>query len=231
MCFDSVVCAYRHRRRCHGKGHRRNQRAQSHRKDPFRFWAPHTHSFLFHVSSARFCSKNMFSLSRLFFFGITNMIGVDSCVFLIFTDKSLPENQTKRGEIDFFRTISKVLVYVFCSKRSVFEVVFFASHHNFWSTMAVVSAVRYGTRLGDLKNKQPTQRERHRERAWFFMINFGIFFSESLREWSPKKNPQILRVCHQAQIVFEVLGKRVFITNVKGTFLGMSESEEASKRR
>jgi hypothetical protein len=26
-------------------------------------------------------------------------------------------------------------------------------------------------------------------------------------------------------------GKRVFITNVKGTFLGMSESEEASKRR
>jgi hypothetical protein len=36
-------------------------------------------------------------------------------------------------------------------------------------------------------------------------INFGIFFSESLREWSPKKNPQILRVCHQAQIVFEVL--------------------------
>ena len=142
MCFDSVVCAYRHRRRCHGKGHRRNQRAQSHRKDPFRFWAPHTHSFLFHVSSARFCSKNMFSLSRLFFFGITNMIGVDSCVFLIFTDKSLPENQTKRGEIDFFRTISKVLVYVFCSKRSFFEVVFFACHHNFWSTMAVVSELK-----------------------------------------------------------------------------------------
>ena len=26
-------------------------------------------------------------------------------------------------------------------------------------------------------------------------------------------------------------GTRVFITNVKGTFLGMSESEEASKRR
>ena len=25
--------------------------------------------------------------------------------------------------------------------------------------------------------------------------------------------------------------KRVFITNVKGTFFGMSESEEASKRR
>jgi hypothetical protein len=28
-----------------------------------------------------------------------------------------------------------------------------------------------------------------------------------------------------------IRGKRVFITNVKGTFLGMSESEEASKRR
>ena len=28
-----------------------------------------------------------------------------------------------------------------------------------------------------------------------------------------------------------LLGVRVFITNVKGTFLGMSESEEASKRR
>jgi hypothetical protein len=28
-----------------------------------------------------------------------------------------------------------------------------------------------------------------------------------------------------------VRGKRVFITNVKGTFFGMSESEEASKRR
>ena len=70
-----------------------------------------------------FCSKNMFSLSRLFFFGITNMIGVDSCVFLIFTDKSLPENQTKRGEIDFFRTISKVLVYVFCSKKIDFRAI------------------------------------------------------------------------------------------------------------
>jgi hypothetical protein len=28
-----------------------------------------------------------------------------------------------------------------------------------------------------------------------------------------------------------LVGNRVFITNVKGTFLGMSESEEASKRR
>jgi hypothetical protein len=31
--------------------------------------------------------------------------------------------------------------------------------------------------------------------------------------------------------VKEIGGKRVFITNVKGTFFGMSESEEASKRR
>ncbi len=30
---------------------------------------------------------------------------------------------------------------------------------------------------------------------------------------------------------FQKQGERVFITNVKGTFLGMSESEEASKRR
>jgi hypothetical protein len=29
----------------------------------------------------------------------------------------------------------------------------------------------------------------------------------------------------------DVWSMRVFITNVKGTFLGMSESEEASKRR
>jgi len=30
---------------------------------------------------------------------------------------------------------------------------------------------------------------------------------------------------------FYLVCKRVFITNVKGTFFGMSESEEASKRR
>jgi len=32
-------------------------------------------------------------------------------------------------------------------------------------------------------------------------------------------------------IYTHIQSKRVFITNVKGTFLGMSESEEASKRR
>ena len=32
-------------------------------------------------------SKIMFSLSSLFFFGITKTLGVDSCVFLIFTTR------------------------------------------------------------------------------------------------------------------------------------------------
>ena len=35
----------------------------------------------------------------------------------------MPENQTKRDEIDSFRTISKVLVYVFCSKRIDFRAI------------------------------------------------------------------------------------------------------------
>ncbi len=43
--------------------------------------------------------------------------------FLNLYDKSRPENQTKRGEIDSFRTISKVLVYVFCSKRIDFRAI------------------------------------------------------------------------------------------------------------
>jgi len=34
-----------------------------------------------------------------------------------------------------------------------------------------------------------------------------------------------------AKAAKSTVSKRVFITNVKGTFLGMSESEEASKRR
>ena len=38
-------------------------------------------------------------------------------------DKSLPKNQTKLDEIDLFRTISKVLVYVFCSKRIDFRAI------------------------------------------------------------------------------------------------------------
>ncbi len=43
--------------------------------------------------------------------------------FFCFYDKSRPESQTKRGEINFFRTISKVLVYVFCSKRIDFRAI------------------------------------------------------------------------------------------------------------
>ena len=63
----------------------------------------------------------MFSLSRLFFFGITNMIGF--LRFFNHYDKSRPENQTKRGEIDLFRKILKVLVYVFCPKRIDFRAI------------------------------------------------------------------------------------------------------------
>jgi len=33
------------------------------------------------------------------------MLGVDSCVFFNLYDKSRPENQTKRGEIDFFQAV------------------------------------------------------------------------------------------------------------------------------
>jgi len=43
---------------------------------------------------------------------------------------------------------------------------------------------------------------------------------------------QELLVLRQELLVLrQELCKRVFITNVKGTFFGMSESEEASKRR
>jgi hypothetical protein len=47
-----------------------------------------------------------------------------------------------------------------------------------------------------------------------------MFAVESGMAWAP--NPHI---------TFATRIMRVFITNVKGTFLGMSESEEASKRR
>ena len=61
--------------------------------------------------------KIMFSLSRLFFFGSGFLR------FFNLYDKSRPENQTKRGEIDLFRKILKVLVYVFCSKRIDFRAI------------------------------------------------------------------------------------------------------------
>jgi hypothetical protein len=51
------------------------------------------------------------------------MLGVDSCIFFNLYDKSRPENQTKRGEINSVRTMSKVLIYVFCSKRIDFRAI------------------------------------------------------------------------------------------------------------
>jgi hypothetical protein len=97
----------------------------------------------------------------------------NSLRFFNLYDKSLPENQTKRGEIDLFRTISKVLVYVFCSKRLDFRVILrntlatlvdcgvVTGTPPFWRVRRPfgargMSSVRYGTRLGDLKNKQST---------------------------------------------------------------------------
>jgi hypothetical protein len=86
---------------------------------------------LFHTISARppwyeerpqsTGSKIMFSL----FFYIKKNAGIHSGFLHFFNlyDKSRPENQTKRGEIDLFRTISKVLVYVFCSKRIDFRAI------------------------------------------------------------------------------------------------------------
>ena len=45
--------------------------------------------------------------------------------------------------------------------------------------------------------------------------------------------PRCLECSEPEQVSMEDTAgcKRVFITNVKGTFFGMSESEEASKRR
>ena len=66
------------------------------------------------------CSKIMFSLSSVaFFLNAPEWIPA----FFNLYDKSRPENQTKRGEIDFFRKISKVLVYVFGSKRIDFRAI------------------------------------------------------------------------------------------------------------
>jgi hypothetical protein len=52
---------------------------------------------------------------------------------------------------------------------------------------------------------------------------------------SPLQYLETFRAGAYPGIILSVLvaqwGNRVFITNVKGTFLGMSESEEASKRR
>ena len=49
-----------------------------------------------------------------------------------------------------------------------------------------------------------------------------LYYSGTSRHWC---------VRYYIDIYVYERGKRVFITNVKGTFFGMSESEEASKRR
>jgi hypothetical protein len=67
--------------------------------------------------------KIMFSLSRLFFFGITENARSGFMRFFNLYDKSRPENQTTRGEINSVRTLSKFLVYVFCSKRIDFRAI------------------------------------------------------------------------------------------------------------
>ncbi len=46
------------------------------------------------------------------------------------------ENQTKRGQIDSFRTISKVFVYVFCSKRKDFRAILRNTLGTLWSIRA-----------------------------------------------------------------------------------------------
>ena len=65
----------------------------------------------------------MFSLSSVILFWHYWNARSGFLRFFNLYDKSLPENQTKRGEIDSFRTISKVLVYVFWSKRIDFRAI------------------------------------------------------------------------------------------------------------
>ncbi len=62
---------------------------------------------------------SMFPLSQLFFLGSAEWIPA----FFNLYDKSRPENQTKLGEIDPFRKVLKVLVYVFCSKSIDFRAI------------------------------------------------------------------------------------------------------------
>ena len=49
------------------------------------------------------------------------MFSLSSVILFNLYDKSRPENQTKWGEINSFRKILKVLIYVFCSKRIDFR--------------------------------------------------------------------------------------------------------------
>jgi hypothetical protein len=57
----------------------------------------------------------MLSLSTCFLFKCSEWIPA----FFNLYDKSRPENQTKRSEIDSFRIFLKVLVYVFVRKESI----------------------------------------------------------------------------------------------------------------
>jgi len=65
-------------------------------------------------------SKIMFSLSSVILF---NMIGVDSCVFLIFTTRVGLKTRLNGVKSIFFEQSQKVSVYVFGSKRIDFRAI------------------------------------------------------------------------------------------------------------
>ena len=74
----------------------------------------------------------------------------------------------------------------------------------------------------------PVPRYRHRSATITAGKGWGIcWFTPSQACSDRPHTTRHARICNGAP----VLDERVFITNVKGTFLGMSESEEASKRR
>ena len=64
--------------------------------------------------------------------------------------------------------------------------------------------------------------------SWSQRHQLGCNFSLSELQEAPDDACKVWWVSFSADISSS---KRVFITNVKGTFFGMSESEEASKRR
>jgi len=64
------------------------------------------------------------------------------------------------------------------------------------------------------------------ERGLNAQLNDQLYASRHAYRVVEERNKQLQEEVRRLRLV-----KRVFITNVKGTFLGMSESEEASKRR
>ena len=116
---------------CRGKGHGRSPAGLRKLSGPAQKWVTEFyHGTNLHsnneVSGERPQSSGSKPYPRLFFFGITNMLGVDSCVFLIFTTrvglktrlngvKSICFEQSRKFE----STFSKVLVYVFVRKESI----------------------------------------------------------------------------------------------------------------